>query len=58
MKQNRTRSHRTMNTANVYQPKYPNAADPSYFSAKALEILAACVSGFGAVFAMLFLVVI
>ena len=58
MKQNRIRNHRTMKATTVYQPKYPNAADPSYFSAKALEILAACISGFGAGFAMLFLVVI
>lgn len=38
------------------QPKYPNAADNSYFAAKALNVMTALVSGVGFVSAMLFLV--
>ena len=40
----------------VRQPMYPGAADERYFAAKALEILAAVLSGTGAITAMLFLV--
>lgn len=38
------------------QPKYPNAADPSYFATKALNVMTALVSGMGFVSAMVFLV--
>ena len=38
------------------QPAYPNAAAPSYFAGKALNILTALVSGMGFVSAMVFLV--
>lgn len=37
------------------QPLYPNAADASYFTQKALEILAAVLSGTGAATLMLLL---
>lgn len=40
------------------QPSYPNAADTNYFTAKALEILAAVVSGLGCVAGMIFLVIL
>lgn len=40
------------------QPLYPNAADASYFTGKALEILAAIASGTGVITAMLLLVAI
>ncbi|MBQ8834664.1 MAG: hypothetical protein IJ001_07055 [Oscillospiraceae bacterium] len=45
-------------TVHYYQPKpiYPNAADPSYFTEKALDILTAIVSGLGFATAMLFLI--
>jgi len=39
------------------QPLYPGAADTNYFTEKALEILAAILTGTGAVTAMLFLVI-
>lgn len=39
------------------QPTYPNAADTNYFTAKALEILAAVVSGLGCMVGMIFLVI-
>lgn len=39
------------------QPIYPNAADTNYFTAKALEILTALVSGLGCVAGMVFLVI-
>lgn len=48
--------HTSVHYQTVRQPMYPGAADESYFAAKALEILAAVVSGAGAVTAMLFLV--
>lgn len=38
------------------QPQYPNAADHSYYSQKALDIMTAIISGMGFVSAMLFLV--
>lgn len=38
------------------QPLYPNAADPSYYSRKALDIVTAILSGMGFVSAMVFLV--
>lgn len=38
------------------QPKYPNAADNSYFAARALNVMTAIVSGMGLVSATLFLV--
>ena len=37
------------------QPAYPNAADPDYFTRKALDILTAIVSGIGFACAVLFL---
>ena len=40
------------------QPSYPNAADTNYFTAKALEILAAVASGLGCVAGMIFLVIL
>ena len=39
------------------QPIYPNAADTNYFTAKALEILTAVVSGLGCMAGMVFLVI-
>ncbi len=38
------------------QPAYPNAADPSYFAAKALNVVTALVSALGFISAMVFLV--
>lgn len=45
-------------TVHHYQPQpvHPNAADPGYFSEKALDILTAIVSGMGFACAMLFLI--
>ena len=40
------------------QPVYPNAADANYFASKALQILAAIVSGAGAMSIMVFLVIL
>ena len=40
----------------IRQPMYPGAADERYFANKALEILAAILSGTGALTVMLFLV--
>lgn len=39
-----------------YQPPYPNAADPQYYSQKALDIVTAIISGMGLASAMIFLV--
>ena len=41
----------------ISQPAYPNAADTNYFTAKALEILTAVVSGLGCMAGMIFLVI-
>lgn len=51
----RTRKNRHLK---IYrsQPTYPNAADPSYFANKALDVITAVVSGMGFVTAMAFLV--
>ncbi|MBR5126541.1 MAG: hypothetical protein IKU68_07385 [Oscillospiraceae bacterium] len=55
MKQNHKNKRSGRRSINTYCPAYPNAADPAYFTEKALEILAACVSGFGAVSFMVLL---
>lgn len=52
----KTNHHCRHLTVHYYQPAYPNAADPSYFTAKALDILTLIVSGMGFACAMLFLV--
>lgn len=38
------------------QPRYPNAADHTYFARKALDVMTAIASGFGLFSAMIFLV--
>lgn len=48
--------HNSVYNPAVRQPMYPGAADESYFAEKALEILAAVLSGTGVVTAMLLLV--
>lgn len=51
----------TMHSRNISrystQPIYPNAADTNYFTAKALEILTAVVSGLGCLAGMVVLVI-
>lgn len=54
MKHNRNR--RNLTVCNAHRPAYPNAADNSYFTGKALDIITAIVSGMGFVSAMVFLV--
>ena len=49
-------SHSHLTVYKPRQPRYPGAAEDSYFTAKALDILTAVVSGMGLVTAMLFLV--
>ncbi len=49
---------RHLSFQSVRQPLYPNAADANYFTDKALEILAAILSGTGAITVMLFLITI
>jgi len=58
MKQSRKNTRNAQRYTNRTCPAYPNAAEPSYFTGKAIEILTASVSGFGVVTAMLFLLVI
>ena len=48
-------AHANLTVYRPKQPMYPGAADDSYFTAKALDILTAIVSGMGLVTAMLFL---
>ena len=48
--------HKNVCYTAVHQPIYPGAADERYFAEKALEILAAILSGTGALTVMLFLV--
>lgn len=50
------KNHRHLRVVNVRQPAYPNAADASYFTGKALNVITALVSGMGFVSAMVFLV--
>lgn len=54
MKNYHANSHLTI--YRTRQPMYPGAADDSYFSAKALDILTALVSCMGLVTATIFLV--
>ena len=44
-----------MTHPSIRQPMYPGAADDNYFTAKALDILTAIVSGMGMITAILFL---
>ena len=53
-----TKKHSSPSVRNQWQPAYPNAAEPGYFTGKALEILAACVSSLGVVSAMMFLLIL
>lgn len=48
--------HTAISHSNIRQPMYPGAADARYFTNKALEILAAILSGTGALTIMLLLV--
>ena len=50
------KNSRHLTVVKTSQPAYPNAADPSYFAGKALNVVTAVVSGMGFVSAMLFLV--
>lgn len=50
------KNHRHLTVVKTSQPVYPNAADPSYFAGRALNVVTALVSGMGFVSAMLFLV--
>ena len=54
MKQHK--NHRNLTAGKPSQPAYPNAADPRYFANRAMNVVAALVSGMGFVSAMLFLV--
>ncbi len=54
MKQTRQR-YPHLHVIDHKQPLYPNAADQTYFSQKALDVMTAIVSGIGFVSAMLFL---
>lgn len=52
----RTKKNRHLTVYRSSRPAYPNAADPSYFAAKALNVITAVVSGMGFITAMTFLV--
>lgn len=54
MKTKKSRRHLTVYKPS--QPAYPNAADNSYFAARALNVMTAIVSGLGFASAMAFLV--
>ena len=54
MKQKKQYHH--LKVIRLYQPMYPNAADPNYFKQKALDVMTAIVSGLGFASAMVFLV--
>lgn len=40
----------------IYRRPYPNAADPSYYVNKVIDVMLAVVTGMGSVTALLFLV--
>ena len=50
------KNYRHLTVVKSSRPAYPNAADPSYFAGKALNVVTALVSGMGFISAMLFLV--
>lgn len=52
------KNRRNLTVYRSQRPAYPNAADSSYFTGKALNIVTAIVSGMGFITAMLFLVTI
>lgn len=54
MKKRTKKSH--LKVVNSRTPRYPNAADASYFNRKALDICTAIVSGMGMITAMAVLV--
>lgn len=49
-------NHSHLRIVQSRQPRYPNAADPNYFTRKALDVMTAIASGFGLFTAMIFLV--
>lgn len=50
------KKHRTHNpNIRIYRRPYPNAADPSYFVNKIIDVMLAVVTGMGSVSALLFL---
>ena len=54
MKNNNTYKH--LYLVQNKEPRYPNAADHTYFQRKALDVLTAIASGLGLFSAMIFLV--
>ena len=54
MKNKKTYDH--LRVLQPKQPRYPNAADHTYFARKALDVMTAIASGFGLFSAMIFLV--
>ena len=54
MKNKKTYSH--LRIVETKGPRYPNAADHTYFARKALDVMTAIASGFGLFSAMIFLV--
>ena len=54
MKNNSTYKH--LYLVQTKEPRYPNAADHTYFQRKALDVLTAIASGVGLFSAMIFLV--
>jgi len=50
-----TNQSSTITVRKLRSPMYPGAADDNYFTAKALDILTAIVSGMGMITAILFL---
>ena len=45
-------------TVSQWQPAHPNAAEPGYFTGKALEILGACASAMGVISVMMFFLIL
>lgn len=54
MKSKKTYDH--LRVLQPKQPRYPNAADHTYFQRKALDVMTAIASGFGLFSATIFLV--
>lgn len=54
MRTNTTYSH--LRIVETKEPRYPNAADHTYFRRKALDVMTALASGFGLFTAVIFLV--
>ena len=58
MKNNMKKSKRRQTNLYIYRRPYPNAAEPSYYLNKAVDVMLAVATGMGTITALFFLVTV